>query len=391
MIRPALKWVKNTVDGRRAPERMPPVLRDLARRSVRLLHRRYLVQSIDDAISGRGSFDDVAAFLRDRAYPLRAPLVLISQVQRSGGSLLSQLFDGHPAFAAYPQELRFGFANPDQWPRLDLRADADQSFRSLFDLKMLRLTRHGYNKGGQRLFSSDENRLVERQVQRYRFVFIPRIQYLIFKQMFDDDAPQSQRDVLNGFFSAFFNAWLDYQGRLDEKKWISAFSPRLAHDDVNTAEFFSAYPDGRLIQIIRDPWSWYPSAKNHRKSVLDGKDPRALIAMWIESTESMRLNKRRYGDRVIILGFEDLVARAEPTMRALASELHVDYDPILLEPTFNGVRVQANSSFAGQLWGVSEAPLARASLLSDDERELVDRSCKSLYDDLLVQKLAVVE
>ena len=32
----------------------------------------------------------------DHVVPVREPLVLISQIQRSGGTLLSQLFDGHP-------------------------------------------------------------------------------------------------------------------------------------------------------------------------------------------------------------------------------------------------------------------------------------------------------
>ena len=37
--------------------------------------------------------------------PVNSPLALISQIQRSGGSLLSQLFDGHPEIHAHPHEL----------------------------------------------------------------------------------------------------------------------------------------------------------------------------------------------------------------------------------------------------------------------------------------------
>ena len=33
-------------------------------------------------------------------------LIIISQVQRSGGTLLSQLFDSHPQIHSYPSELK---------------------------------------------------------------------------------------------------------------------------------------------------------------------------------------------------------------------------------------------------------------------------------------------
>ena len=39
---------------------------------------------------------------------VREPLVLISQIPRSGGTLLSQLFDGHPECHAHPGELEIG-------------------------------------------------------------------------------------------------------------------------------------------------------------------------------------------------------------------------------------------------------------------------------------------
>ena len=38
--------------------------------------------------------------------PVSVPLALISQIQRSGGSMLSQLFDGHPEVHAHPHELK---------------------------------------------------------------------------------------------------------------------------------------------------------------------------------------------------------------------------------------------------------------------------------------------
>ena len=41
------------------------------------------------------------------------PMILISQIQRSGGTLLSRLFDGHPRCFAHPMELSWG--RPSKW------------------------------------------------------------------------------------------------------------------------------------------------------------------------------------------------------------------------------------------------------------------------------------
>ena len=37
------------------------------------------------------------------------PLLMVSQIQRSGGSLMAQLFDGHPQLYAHPFEIQIGY------------------------------------------------------------------------------------------------------------------------------------------------------------------------------------------------------------------------------------------------------------------------------------------
>lgn len=278
----------------------------------------------------------------------------------------------------------------DQWPPLDPRLSADENFEFLYDLKLRRLMQHGYSKGGDTVFSTAQGRPVKRQAEHLRFFLVPRVQYLVFKGLCEVDAPNSTRDILDHFFTAFFNAWLDYQGSLRDKKWISAFAPRLAHGETHAAAFFAAYPDGRLIQIIRDPRNWYASAKNHRKSMLDAKDADGLLAMWAESAQSMRRNKSQYGDCVIILNFEDLIERTELTMRALADALAIKFDPILLVPTFNGVPARANSSFTTEQSGILTAPLTRTRNLSADERDMIDRRYMKLYESVAAEALVPV-
>jgi hypothetical protein len=49
--------------------------------------------------------------------PRQLPLLLISQLPRSGGSLFSQLLDGHPQLLVYPHEMRIGYPGKDTWPK----------------------------------------------------------------------------------------------------------------------------------------------------------------------------------------------------------------------------------------------------------------------------------
>ena len=54
----------------------------------------------------------------EHVQPVTAPLALISQIQRSGGSMLSQLFDGHPEVHAHPHELKIGYPKKYNWPEI---------------------------------------------------------------------------------------------------------------------------------------------------------------------------------------------------------------------------------------------------------------------------------
>ncbi|HZS64117.1 MAG TPA: sulfotransferase, partial [Xanthobacteraceae bacterium] len=295
-----------------------------ARRNFeRLLNRKNRARGIDEALAGaRAGLDDIEQYILARPVPLRAPLILISQAHRSGGTLLSQLLDGHPAVAVHPHELKIGPARSEQWPDVDMGADAKTCFRLLYEPYTAGLLRRGFSKG-------------EQDPDRRPFFLVPRIQYRVFLRLMAAEPPQNARDILDHFFTAYFNAWLNYRGDLRTKKWIAAFAPRLAHDAGNVAQFFRDYPDGLLIQIVREPKAWFASARRHGADSA-AKSAEEILAAWRASAESILRNRAAYPGQVIVLRFEDLVGSSEPTMRQLAQQLGIDYDPILLRPTFNG-------------------------------------------------------
>jgi hypothetical protein len=368
VYRRLIEWTRRSPIMRGARSWIEPETR---RKIVRTLRGRDRSATVNDALAGRAAnMDDIEAYLVSRLRPLHVPLILISQAHRSGGTLLSQLFDGHPALAAHPHELKIGHPTAEEWPSLDPALGPEKNFRMLFEPRTIRFLRNGYIKG-------------ERASESLACFNVPKLQYESFMSLFRSSPPSDQRAILDYYFTAYFSAWLNYQGTLDEKQLVTAFAPRFAYEEASVTAYFDCYPDGRLIQIVRDPKTWYPSAKHHEDRGSAQPEPEEILQAWCQSAESIVRNKARFGDRVIVLRFEDLIGKIEPTMRYLARDLSIAFHPILLEPTFNGQAIRANSSFAVEQSGVIIAPLTRANMLSEAERQLIEGRCRGLYESAL--------
>ena len=255
----------------------------------------------------------------DHIQAVNFPIALISQIQRSGGSLLSQLFDGHPELDTHPHELKIGYPNKYTWPKLDLDDHPKRWFETLFEPCVLNHFKAGYKK--QR--NMDET---------FLFLFFPSLQRELFLNYLNSIDEISLRDVFNAYMTSYFGAWLNNQNISGQKKFITAFTARLSMAKENMEAFFNIYPDGRLISVIRDPRNWYPSAANHQPLVYG--DIRKALSLWENNARAMLWNKEKFGDRVCILTFEDLVGKTEAVMRYLADLLKISFDDGSADPHF---------------------------------------------------------
>jgi hypothetical protein len=180
-----------------------------------------------------------------------SPLALISQVQRSGGTLLSQLFDGHPELHAH------------RW------------LETLFEYSVLSHFKKGYKKEKKR----DD---------AFLFLFLPSVQREIFLDYLGSIRSPTSRDVFDAYMTSYFGAWLNNQNSTGQKKYVTAFTARLAMRKGNMESFFGTYPDGRLISLMRDPKNWYPSAIRHKPRVC--KDIRDGVDLWKKGAQAMLWN-----------------------------------------------------------------------------------------------------
>ena len=300
--------------------------------------------------------------------PVTCPLVLISQVQRSGGTLLSQLFDGHSELHAHPHELKIGYPTKYTWPKIDLSDNPQRWLATLFEHSVLSHFKKGYKKERKR----DD---------AFLFLFLPSLQREIFLNYLSSMDSPTLRDVFDGYMTSYFGAWLNNQNSYGHKRFITAFTARLAMTKDNMESFFAIYPDGRLISLVRDPKNWYPSAIRHKprvcRGIRDGMD------LWKKNAQAMLRNKERYGDRVCILTFEDLISKTEAVMRYLAQLLEIKCENILFEPTFNKYPIRANTSFGAEEDGIINTTLQRYKTLSSEELEYIESESKELYGQVL--------
>jgi hypothetical protein len=278
---------------------------------------------------------DLLATRRRFLVPVERPLALIGQIQRSGGTLLNTLLDGHPELYAHAYELLIGHPTKFDWPALDLAASADEWHSMLREKRLARLFVEGYSKGNAGRDSRDPSRAVG------PFLLPPSLLRSLFLEQSAQRRPTSQREVLDRYFTAYFNAWLDVQGLVEgPKRWISAFAPRMAWQP-NRDAFFADYPDGRLLTVLRDPRPWFASARHHLP-IYERLDD--AMELWTRNAEELHAAKKERPEQVLLLTYDAIVTEPERTMRAVAAWLEIEWHRILLQPTYNRRPVTPNTS-----------------------------------------------
>jgi hypothetical protein len=102
-----------------------------------------------------------------------------------------------------------------------------------------------------------------------------------------------------------------YAERVGKPRW----GDQLASIERYAGPIFAAYPEAKMIHMIRDPRDRYralPGA-SRRRAARAGWE----LARWLESVSLGQRNLRRYPDRYKILRYEDLANRREKTLREI--------------------------------------------------------------------------
>ena len=307
-------------------------------------------------VSGRQAVTEYRSALAHRLdylVPVDQPLVLITQIGRSGGTLMVRLFDGHSQCHIVPYELQ-------------------QIFRGMgTDLKPE---------------AAWDNLSSEKQYNRSRpFLLRPGFQRAIFDSCLAGLDDRGPRQVMNCYFTSFFNGWLDNANlRSTPKRWVVGFEPG---GTTKLGAHSKVYPDGRVISLVRDPWGWFVSRRQNRPK---WQDREVAVEAWQTHVAAALEAQAENPQRVRLVLFSDLIGRIEPTMRSLAAWLDLDFEPGLLAPSFNGLPTAARSSRRDLGTEISTAPLSRGAELDPEDAAYIDEHARTLYEQA-VSSAAVVE
>ena len=157
-------------------------------------------------------------------------------------------------------------------------------------------------------------------------LFSPTFSTRCFSSSPQSRTPTSDREWFDLYFTSFFNAWLDHQRRYGPKRYVAGFTSMLALEPESMVRFRQVYPDGWLINILREPFGWYASVKHRAET--DEKPKRSakkrlyagfdeVEAAYLDNIKSFHANRSCLAI-AIRARLRSLVADTEATVRALA-------------------------------------------------------------------------
>jgi hypothetical protein len=112
--------------------------------------------------------------------------------------------------------------------------------------------------------------------------------------------------------------------RMGKPRW----GDQLAFIESYADPIFAAFPDAKMIHMIRDPRDRYAdsaTAGPHRRGKV-GWD----TARWLYSTGLAKRNRRRYPEQYKIAQYETLISRPEETLREVCAFLNEEFSPGML-------------------------------------------------------------
>jgi hypothetical protein len=126
------------------------------------------------------------------------------------------------------------------------------------------------------------------------------------------------------YIKLFTLLWGQYAEKMGKPRWGDKSLNTERYADV----IFKAYPDARILHIVRDPRDRYASALKRWKVIRGGVGSGA--GMWLESVRVGYRNMHKYPSQYRFVRYESLASQPEKIMREICDFIGETYDPIML-------------------------------------------------------------
>jgi hypothetical protein len=142
-----------------------------------------------------------------------------------------------------------------------------------------------------------------------------------------------------------------YARRMGKARW----GDKSLNTERYAAAIFDAYPDAKILHMLRDPRDRYASVIKRWKVRRGGIG--AGTAMWLESVRLAQENERQFPNNYKVICYEKLVRQPEAMMQEICAFIGEIYTPAML--TMEGAKTfrdqGGNSSYGARTPGVISA------------------------------------
>jgi len=334
--------------------------------------------------------------------------IYIGTINRSGGSLLARLFDGHKGVASYPIEGSWPLCKeiypfivplagcPTYIPEYHSSFNENSlEFHNISEIK--KKPNHVWGKERSDSVGVRKNYLEKAFYQNIKTNFD-------YKQYINDIRENSKnatslKDMYDIKHKSYFDAWdhgMDLKN-ISHVTWNDSNGLFLTNID----DYFSQFKDSIFVHSMRDVYGYISSEKTRMTRRFYGSrrfprikmpnffvksfnnyDIKALIRCWNVSVTRAVLLQEKYGvdSDFIVYRYENLVSDAESVMKYICYKGGIEYKDDLLNPTLMG-RAWGGNSHQGKQKGInSDLANYYSKVLSKKEIDVIDKCCGPLVE-----------
>ena len=337
--------------------------------------------------------------------------VFIAGINRSGGSLLARLFDGHKDFVSYPMEVGFKFDNtsygfldkitgtPTYIPNFSEKINPVEYFDAEKEIISYRWGKETSGKFGVRK-NYIEKAFYEKSVKtdfNYENYLDKLKKYCI--------GSKSNQELFEAKHKAYFESWDNGAYFNDPKYVVTHDSNGLFLSDFN--KYFDEFKNSFILVPIRDCIGYVAAEKTRIARRFFGSkrfakplppnflikqfntyDLNSIINTWLISISRIKLLQETTisKNNLITYRFENLVEQPSNSMRILSKKLDVNYEENLLSPTLCGKKWLGNSQ-QGENNGINSKPNEYyKKILREDEINFIKSKIKDIDEIIQEQK-----
>lgn len=261
-------------------------------------------------------------------------LIMISAWHEQGGNVFQRHLDGHPNLFVYPFESQIAtpysssiidesfVPNRYRYPEFLSEMSPIELYQSIWDqeLKTLLRTPHLSKFRDCGLKMSETNRIACFKI--------------ILAELMDEPISVSRPKVLEAFFRSTFMSWENYNTSGKETAYVGYSPPIL----FNADKFFHDFPNGKMIHVIRNPYSGYADTKKRPFPMSLTK----YCRIWsLAQLEAMNL-LMKYPKNFFVVHYEDMMGNDKSKeMKKISEKLEIEYSDTMLYPSFNGQKLES--------------------------------------------------